>query len=193
MSDAAPRFATFADLMALGEAAHCEVLAGELVEKAAPGIEHGVAQGALGAYIGGPFHYDHDGRGPGGWWIATEVDIELAAHDVVRPDVAGWRRERLPQPWGMRPIKVVPDWICEILSPSDENRDRVRKAALYASVGVADYWMLSPTERLLEAYRLEQGEWVRLGAWDDTARVRIAPFEAVELELVRLFPPASGA
>ena len=191
MSDAARQLATYADLQALGEGAAFEVLAGELVQKAAPGPEHGLAQRALGRYVGGPFHDDDDAGGPGGWWILTEVDVELSAHEVVRPDVVGWRRERLPEPWGMRPVKVVPDWISEILSTSDENRDRVRKAALYARAGVAYYWMLTPAERVLEAYQLKAGAWVRLGAWDDTACVRIAPFEAVELQLRRLFPPRS--
>ncbi len=189
MTQSAKQLATFAELAALGDDAHHEILSGELVEKAAPGPEHGRAQRALGHYVGGPFD-DDDGRGgPGGWWILTEVDVQIEVHEVVRPDLAGWRRERLPDPWGQRPLMVVPDWICEILSPSDERRDRVHKAALYARAKVRFYCMLAPLERLLEAFELKDGVWVRLGAWDDGERARIAPFDAIEIETGRLFPP----
>lgn len=190
MSAPAPRLATFADLIALGDSAFHEILGGAVVEKAAPSPEHGLAQRALGRFIGGPFH-DDDGRGgPGGWWILTEVEVELAAHEVVRPDLVGWRRYRLPAPWGSRPVRVTPDWVCEVLSPSDERRDRVQKAALYARAGVGRYWLVAPDERFVEAFELKDGSWVRLGAWQDGQRARIRPFEDVELDLSRLFPPA---
>jgi Uma2 family endonuclease len=189
VSAPAPRLATFADLSALGESAFHEILAGELIEKAAPLPEHGLAQRALGRFIGGPFH-DDDGRGgPGGWWILTEVEVELAAHEVVRPDLVGWRRHRLRAPWGLPPVRVIPDWICEVLSPSHEGRDRVQKATLYAHAGVSHYWLVAPGERFVEAFELREGIWVRLGAWQDGERVRIRPFEDVELDLSRLFPP----
>jgi Uma2 family endonuclease len=190
VSQSVRRLATFEDLAALGETAFHEVLAGELVKKAAPSPEHGRAQRALGRYVGGPFD-DDDGRGgPGGWWILTEVDVELESHYIVRPDLAGWRRERLPNPWGQRPLKVVPDWICEILSPSDERRDRVQKAELYARCGVAHYWMVAPAERLVEAFALENAVWVRLGAWGSESPVaRIPPFDSIELDVGRVFPP----
>ena len=189
MSLRAPRLATFADLLALGERAYHEILSGQLVEKAAPLPEHGLAQSALSRFIGGPFHHDDGRGGPGGWWILTEVEIELDAHEIVRPDLVGWRRERLPMPWGQRPLRVVPDWVCEVLSPSHERRDRVYKSALYARSGVSYYWLVAPGERLIEAFRLQEGAWLRLGAWQDNERARIAPFDAIELELDRLFPP----
>ncbi|MBK8996668.1 MAG: Uma2 family endonuclease [Myxococcales bacterium] len=190
MTQSARRLATFADLCALGGGSFHEVLAGELVEKAAPSPEHARAQRALSRYVGGPFD-DDDGRGgPGGWWILTEVDVELERHEVVRPDLAGWRRERLPNPWGQRPIRVAPDWVCEILSPSDERRDRIHKAELYARSGVAHYWMVAPGERLVEAFALDRGAWLRLGAWSgDSGPARIPPFDSIELEVARLFPP----
>lgn len=167
------------------------MLAGVLVEKAAPSPEHARAQRALSRFVGGPFDDDHDRGGPGGWWILTEVDVELHAHDVVRPDVAGWRRPRLPDPWGQRPIRIVPDWVGEVLSTSDERRDRVHKAALYARCGVGHYWMIDPVERVLEALELNGHTWDRLGAWQDGEVVRVAPFDAIELEISRLFPPTS--
>jgi Uma2 family endonuclease len=191
VANVARKLATFADLAALGDEAFHEILAGELIEKASPSPEHGRAQRTLGRYLGGPFD-DDDGRGgPGGWWILTEVDVELETHEVVRPDLAGWRRDRLPQPWGHRPLRVVPDWICEILSPSDERRDRVHKAAVYCRAGVRYYWLVAPAERVVEAFELRQGTWLRIGAWQEGQSARIAPFEAIELEIARLFPPTS--
>jgi Uma2 family endonuclease len=141
--------------------------------------------------IGGPYD-DDDGRGgPGGWWILLEVDVRFGLHDVVRPDLAGWRRERLPSPWDVRPIDVVPDWVCEVLSPSNAPHDRVRKRALYARHGVPYYWIVDPTGRTLEALRLDPatGAWIEVGAYDDQSTAGIAPFEAVALEVGRLFPP----
>jgi Uma2 family endonuclease len=166
-----------------------EVLAGELVERMAPLPEHGRAQRTLGRLIGGPYDDDDGKGGPGGWWVLMEIDVELGPHDIVRPDLVGYRRERLPSPWGLRPLRIVPDWICEVLSPSNERNDRVVKSELYARVGVPFYWIVEPTERVLEAYCLEGSRWVKLGAWTDGAAARIAPFEETALDVGQLFPP----
>ena len=191
--ESARRLATYADLLSLPEGTRGEVLDGLVVIPPAPLPRHARAQRTLGRFLGGPFD-DDDGRGgPGGWWILAEVDVRLSAHDVVRPDVVGWVRERLPNPWDERPIDVVPDWICEIASPSNVAQDRVRKRALYARTGVSYYWLVDPEARTLEALRLDRalGAWVEVGAYDDASIARIAPFEAVELEVNRLFPPES--
>jgi Uma2 family endonuclease len=147
--------ATVEDLLALPSDARVELIAGALVHLPPPLPEHGRGQRTIGRYIGGPFDDDHGRGGPGGWWILPEVEVELGA-DVVRPDVAGWRRERLPSPSGMRPIRVVPDWICEALSPSNERHDRVYKADLYGRHGVALYWIIDPGEQILEAFELHE-------------------------------------
>jgi Uma2 family endonuclease len=107
----------------------------------------------------------------------------------VRPDLAGWRRERLPSPGNVRPVAVVPDWVCEITSPSTASLDRVTKRALYALHGVKHYWSVDPAARTLEALELQGERWVELGAWDESAVERIPPFDALELELARLFLP----
>jgi len=117
------------------------------------------------------------------------VDVALGPHDIVRPDLAGWRRERLPRPGNARPIEVVPDWGCEVLSPSTSARDRVTKRHLYAQAGIRYYWLIDPEARVLEALTLRDGGWVELGVYDDTAKVRIEPFEAIELDVGRLFLP----
>jgi Uma2 family endonuclease len=123
------------------------------------------------------------------------VDVRLDVHDIVRPDVSGWRRERLPDPRAQRPVVVVPDWVCEVVSPAKPAHDRVTKRRVYAAHGVAYYWIIDPEERTLEALRLDMRtrEWIEVGAYDDESRARIAPFDAVELEVGRLFFPAPRA
>jgi hypothetical protein len=76
---------------------------------------HLQAQPQLAKYMQHIKHIRNSRGGPGGWWSLPEVDVRLARHQIVRPDVAGWRRERLPEPWDVRPIDVVPDWICEVV------------------------------------------------------------------------------
>ena len=186
-----PRPASYEDLTALGEDVKAEIIDAHIVVSPSPLPEHSLGQGAIIRYIGGPFHPadDEDDGGPGGWWIFSEVDVRLDRHQVVRPDVAGWRRERMPEPWGVRPIEVAPDWICEIISPSNERHDHVVKRRLYARYGVKHYWLLDPAKRILEALRLDGKHWVEVGVYSDDDRVRIEPFDAIELRVSRLFPP----
>ncbi len=183
--------ATYEDLLALPEDQRGEVVGGVLVTPPSPLPRHGRAQRVVGRVIGGAFD-DDDGRGgPGGWWILPEVDVRLSPHDIVRPDVAGWRRERLEDPWDLRPIEIVPDWICEVLSPSNIADDRVRKRRLYAEHALAYYWLLDPTARTLEALRRDPGTgaWLDVGSYDDASVARIAPFEGIEIEVGRFSPP----
>jgi Uma2 family endonuclease len=189
------KLAIYADLASLPEGARGEILGGVLVTPPSPLPRHARAQRDLGRALGGPFD-DDDGRGgPGGWWLLPEIDVRLAPHDIVRPDLAGWRRERLPEPWDVRPIDVVPNWICEILSPSNVADDRVRKRRLYAEHGVPFHWLLDPNALTLEALRLEQPSktWIEVGSYDAASTARLAPFEAIELEVGRLFPPPAAA
>lgn len=103
------------------------------------------------------------------------MDVELGPHRVLQPDVAGWRRERVPTFPYEQPIRIVPDWVCEILSPANARRDRLQKAAIYLDSGVPFLWIIDPVERLLEAYRAQEHAWLRLGAWSDEDVARVAP------------------
>ena len=103
------------------------------------------------------------------------------------PDLAGWRRERLPAMPDEAFFSLAPDWVCEVLSPSTERIDRGRKLRIYAEAGVAHAWLVKPTDRTLEVLRLRDGAWTIVGVWEDAALVRAEPFEAVELELGRLW------
>lgn len=190
MADPAVRSVTYADLLALPDDVRAEILNGELTTLPAPRPRHSKPQGAIRRFIGGPFDDDDGFGGPGGWWIFVEVDIELG-DSIVRPDLAGWRRERLPKP-DVRPITVAPDWICEILSESTEARDRVTKRRIYAQHGVNHYWIVDPVARTLEAFALEGPRWVDAGSFDEHATARAPPFEAVDLPVGRLFLPRSS-
>src|SRR5579883_1801926 len=118
--------ATYADLLALGDSVRAEIIHGVIQEKAGPTFEHGFAQGKVAGWIGLQFNRRGGGPGgPGGWWIATEVDVEYEAHEVFCHDVAGWLRERVPDMPRGRPVRARPDWVCEILSPSNAKRDLV--------------------------------------------------------------------
>jgi len=183
------KLATYDDLLGLPADVRAEVIRGALEISPAPLPRHPKVLRALGGFVGGPFD-DDDGRGgPGGWWILLEVDVRLSRHDVLRPDLAGWRRERLVDPWDMRPIDVVPDWICEITSPSNARHDRVTKAKLYLEAGVPALWLIDPETRVLEALVREGSRWMEAGRFSDGDLVRIPPFEPIELEVARIFPP----
>jgi len=189
MASPEAKLATYRDLLALPPDVHAEVLSGEIVTAPAPLPRHSKVQGAARRFVGGPFD-DDDGRGgPGGWWIFVEVDVALGPHDIVGPDLAGWRRPRLPRSGAVRPIEVVPDWVAEILSPATAARDRVQKRKLYARAGIANYWLIDPETRALEALVLRDGVWLEAGVYDDSSTARIPPFEAIEIEVGRLFLP----
>ena len=182
------KLATYDELLALPEGERFEVQAGALVASPARTPRHSKAQGSAYRIVGGPFDDDDGFGGPGGWWIFIEVDVRLGPHDIVRPDLSGWRRERLPEP-DVRPIDVVPDWVCEVASPSTTSKDRVYKKHLYAERGVGHYWLVDPNARTLEALELVNGRWLEVGAYDETATARVPPFEAVEIPVGRLFLP----
>ena len=141
---------------------------------------------SVGADLRGPF--DHGKGGPGGWWILPEPGIELPDTPEIAPDVAGWRRERLPVLPEDAPIRTVPDWVCEILSPTTRRHDLLVKKPYYARIGVANHWLIDLAARTLTAYRLEAGRWVELGVFGDEREARIEPFEAATLDIASWWP-----
>jgi Uma2 family endonuclease len=183
---AAPR-ATAATLAALGDAA-AEIIHGAVVYKAEPSAEHGDAQLGLGEIIRGRFHGPPGGpRGPGGWWIVTEVEVELEDHEVYRPDLVGWRRDTMPERPRGRPIRVRPDWVCEVLSTSNAATDLVTKLAVYHRNGVPHYWIVDPATETLTVHRFTaDGYLIALRAARPEV-VRAEPFDAIELHVGSLF------
>jgi Uma2 family endonuclease len=102
---------------------------------------------------------------------------------VLVPDLAGWRRERMPQLRETAAFEVPSDWVCEVLSPSTAALDRAEKMPIYARERVGHIWLVDPIARTLEACRLDGDRWLLLGTWRDAARVRAEPFAELELEL----------
>jgi Uma2 family endonuclease len=173
--------ATIADLLAIPEELRRhEVIDGELVEKEAASGRHGGAQLRLGQTLA---PYD---RRSGGWWFASETEIQLDVHQVFRPDVAGWRRERLSELPSEVPILVRPDWVCEILSKNRRN-DLVKKKRAYHASGVGHDWLVDPLEELLTIYRWHTDGYLEVLVADRSERVRAEPFEAIDLAVGVLF------
>ena len=179
------RPATYEDLCGVPDHLVAEILDGDLFATPRPALRHAHAASTLGSEIGGPFG---QGRGgPGGWWILDEPELHLR-DDVIVPDLAGWRRERLPVVPDEAYLSLAPDWVCEVLSPSTESLDRLRKLRIYAREGVGHTWLLNPILHTLEIVRLENGRWMVSSTCGGQEVVNAAPFEAIALELARLWP-----
>ena len=178
------RPATYEDLEALPDIVVAEILDGELYSSPRPAFRHVRASSSLGVRIGGPF--DHGIGGPGGWWVLDEPELHLG-RDVVVPDLAGWRRSRLPYAPDTAFVSVPPDWICEVLSPSTATIDRAKKLRIYAREQVAHAWLIDPIVRTLEVLRLEHGRWTILGTHVGSEVVRAEPFTEIDLDLASLW------
>jgi Uma2 family endonuclease len=172
--------ATYQDVIDAPPTMVAEIINGELRLTSRPRLPGATAASALGNELGPPFWRGRGG--PGGWIILDEPELHLA-DEILVPDLAGWRRERLPIIPDEAFITVPPDWVCEVLSKSTHRTDRAEKMPLYASFGVAYAWLVNPRDRTLEAYRLENGRWLQLAVHKDDERVRIEPFGAIELDL----------
>lgn len=187
-SHLAKRRATRDDFFAIPEEERFhELVDGELVRKADPSGEHGDAQGGVIAHVRPTYQRPPGPGGPGGWWFATEVEVELASGDVVRPDVAGWRRERVPaRPTGS-PVRDRPDWVCEVLSPSNARHDLVKKQRLYHHAAIGHYWIVDPRQATFEVKRWSAPGYVTVLAAERGETVRAEPFDAIALEVGTLF------
>jgi len=178
---------TIEEWLAQPEERRVELIDGEFVEKAAPTPEHGAAQVRVGIHVGGPFMRRRGGPGsPGGWWIVSEVDALLDGRGY-RPDVLGWRRERVPELPAARPVTVRPDWICEIASDSNRGVDTVTKLRRYHQAGIPHYWIMDLLDRTLSVYRHEPAGYLVALRAEASEKVRAEPFDAVELDVGVLF------
>ncbi|WP_437676873.1 Uma2 family endonuclease [Sorangium sp. So ce131] len=182
------RRATYADLEAVPSNKVAELLRGVLHVMPRPAPRHARASSGLGAELTGPF--DHGKGGPGGWWILDEPELHFpdpsapGEVEALVPDIAGWRRERMPELPETAHISLAPDWIGEVLSPSTEKLDREEKMPIYAREGVRHAWLVDPLRCTLETFSLVPGgEWEPGPVHRDAARVRVVPFDAIELDL----------
>jgi Uma2 family endonuclease len=178
------RPATYDDLVALPDNLIAEIVAGELHASPRPAAPHTVAASVIGGALLPPFHTGHGG--PGGWWILDEPELHLGP-DVLVPDLAGWRRTRMPHRPQTACFPLAPDWVCEVTSPSTAMIDRARKLAIYAREGVAHAWLIDPLAQILEVLRLENGRWTMLATHAGPEVVRAEPFDAIDLDLAALW------
>ena len=180
----ARRRATYDDLLKVPDILVAEILDGELFTSPRPASPHARATTTLHGELD-PFDRRTGGPGgPGGWWLLFEPEIHLGA-DILVPDLAGWRRERMPVLPNVTYFELAPDWVCEVVSPSTARVDRVRKVPIYAREGVSHLWLVDPLQQTLEVFQLEGRRWVLISTHGGAETVRAEPFAALELDMSR--------
>jgi Uma2 family endonuclease len=184
MSGSRQRKASYADLEALPVHVVGELIDGELYASPRPALPHTFAAGELFGELRGPFSRGQGG--PGGWHLLIEPELHLG-EDVLVPDIAGWRHERMPWVPRTAASTLAPDWVCEVLSPSTRTLDRKAKLPVYAREGVRHVWLVDPNARTLEVFRLEGIHYVAMTPHSGPVQVRAEPFEALELQLALLW------
>jgi len=168
-------------LEALPEGVNGEIIAGQLYAFPRPAARHGLTATNIGGDLVNP--YSRGRGGPGGWWIIVEPEVHFVRNvELCVPDLAGWHRERMPELPDDHRFEVVPDWVCEILSPSTASHDRETKMPLYARYGVGHAWVVDPKVGRLEAFELVDGQWRDIGVFEGEASISVAPFDAIEIE-----------
>jgi Uma2 family endonuclease len=181
MADPARREATYDDILALPPGVNGQIVFGVLHAHPRLAPKHAQAASTLGEELGPPFKRGRGG--PGGWLILDEPEVHLAKHVLV-PDLAGWRRERMPQmPIDKAFFELAPDWVCEVLSPSTAPLDRGDKLKVYGEFGVAHVWFVDPEAQTLEILERDAKGYRILEVFSGAARVRAVPFDAIELEV----------
>lgn len=186
MPGAARQKTLYESLEALPEGITGEILHGQLHTHPRPAPAHAIAESRLAGLLSSA--YDLGRRGSSRWWIIVEPELHFVRdREVLVPDLAGWQRTRMPELPDDQRIELVPDWICEILSPATRSKDREIKMPLYARRGVAFAWIVDPTARTLEAYTLRAGEWAPPAVYGAGDRVTAAPFEAVSFLVADLW------
>lgn len=180
MSTPPKKPATYQDVLDLPEEQVGEIVDGELHVSPRPASRHTRVSSRLGMILGNPFELGQGG--PGGWWILDEPELHLG-HDVLVPDLGGWRQERMPEFPDVPYFELAPDWVCEVLSPSTAKLDVERKLPKYARAGVKHAWVINPVHRVLEVFRLEQERWMLVSYLTGDDKVRAEPFQDVELNL----------
>ena len=186
--DRSHRKATYQDVLDAPPHMVAEVLAGTLHTQPRPAARHAWASSYLGGELFAPF-----GRGlggPGGWWIVFEPELHLD-DDIVVPDLAGWRRETMPEYPNSAFFEIAPDWACEVLSPSTRRIDQNEKRTIYAREGVSHLWFVDPASKMLEAFELRDGHWMLLATLADDVLVSLPPFQAISFPLDALWPESA--
>ncbi len=185
MAEVVSKRATYADIEAAPEHLIAEIIDGELVTQPRPATRHNAAATNLIGELVGPFQRGRGG--PGGWFFLFENEVKFG-DDLLVPDIAAWRTERLTALPETNWISIRPDFVCEVLSASTERRDRNAKRRIYSDAGVPYFWLIDPRRQTLEAFEWAGGEWQTLGNWRADDVVRAAPFDSLAFPLAELWP-----
>ena len=178
MTEAAHSDTLYAAIERLPEGVVGEIIEGQLHTHPRPAGPHINVASSLMIGVGSAFYHGH--TGPGGWRVLAEPELHFRRNvEVLVPDIAAWRRERLPEVPADQRFEVVPDWVCEVLSPSTADTDRELKMRVYARYGVPYAWLVDPREQRVEAYALQAGEWQRTATISGETPIRAAPFTEV--------------
>jgi len=184
MSEPAANKASYNDLYNIPDNMVGEIIDGELIGTPRPSARHANIEFVLSGRLAPPYRFGEGG--PGGWIFLIEPELMLGEHLLV-PDLAGWKKERFPGVPEENWISVNPDWICEILSPRTIRIDKVKKMPIYAQHRVPYLWLVDPTNKTLEVFKLESGKWSVFGAFAENDKMRAEPFEEVEIDLTNLW------
>ncbi len=184
MEKRAKKRATYDDLEKLPDHMVGEIVMGELYALPRPSPRHSKATSVLGGELGFPFQFGRNG--PGGWLILFEPELRLGENTLV-PDLAGWKKQRLPRPPETNWIEVPPDWVCEVLSRSTIRLDRLKKMPIYSEFGVSRVWLVDPAAKTLEVFKLVSGHWMLVQTAGEDQKVRAEPFQEVEIDLNNLW------
>ena len=179
------RRASYQDVLDTPAHRVAEIVDGTLYTHPRPAMPHVLASSALGNDLGNPFQFGRGG--PGGWWIIDEPELHLG-EDILVPDLAGWRRERMPDYPETAYVTLPPDWVCEVLSASTRRLDLQEKRPVYAREGVGHLWLVDPADRTLDAFELHEGQWLLIASAKDDDPVNIRPFDAITFSLGDLWP-----
>jgi Uma2 family endonuclease len=172
--------ATYEDLVRLPENMIGELINGELYASPRPSGPHARFASVLGMIVGS--RYDIGEKEPGGWWILFEPELHLGP-DTIVPDLAGWRRERMPRVPKSHIFTIAPDWVCETLSTGNARYDRRKKLPIYASHGVPWAWIADPIHRSLEVLQLIDERWALVGIYSESDVFTAEPFPLAEIDL----------
>ena len=179
------RRATYQDVLDAPAHRVAEIVDGTLYNNPRPPMLQALAKTRLSAGLGHAFCFGRSG--PGGWWIMHEPELHLG-EDILVPDVAGWRRERLPRIQESWDEVIAPHWVCETISDSTRELDLNGKRPVYAREGIPHLWLVDPVDRTLEAFKLHDGQWLRIASVKDDEPVNIRPFDAITFSLGNLWP-----
>ena len=180
-----PMRATYQDVLDAPANRVAEIVDGVLYTQPRPAMPHALASSRLGGELTGPF--DRGRGGPGGWWIIDEPELHFG-EDILVPDLAGWRRERMPEYPDAAYVTLAPDWVCEVLSPSTQRLDLQGKRPIYAREGVGHLWLVEPSDHTFEAFELRDGRWVPTATAKEAEPVCVPPFDAITFSLGDLWP-----